>query len=59
MLSRNENGKLAVNTLDLDIFIADLLGNCKTRHEVEWISEMIVDTVECGMHDRLLDLEEE
>lgn len=59
MIKRNENGKLIVNTLDLNIFIGELFHNCMTEHEVEWIAEMLVGTVECGVHDRLLDLGEE
>lgn len=35
MLNRDSEGKLMLNSLDLEIFLDDLFHRCKNKHEVE------------------------
>ena len=35
MLDRNENGKLKLDTLSLEIFFDELFEKCQNEHEVE------------------------
>ena len=58
MLNRNENGKLALNSLDLQIFLGDLFGKCKNEHEIGWLKEEITGITECIADERSEELEE-
>lgn len=46
MLIRNESGKLFLQSLDLEIFLADLFVKCKNEREVEWLKEQLQESVE-------------
>ncbi|WP_187291538.1 hypothetical protein [Clostridium novyi] len=57
MLERNENGKLFLKSLDLQIFLGDLYAKCKSECEVEWIEEELADAVECLAQERMEELD--
>ena len=46
IVERAENGKLKINSLDLQILIGDMFELCKTEHEIEFVSESIIGTAE-------------
>ena len=52
MLSRKENGKLSLSSLDLQILFGDLYEKCKTTHEVDWLSEQLVGYAESMQEER-------
>lgn len=57
IVERIENGNLKINTLDLQILIGDMFELCKNEHEVEFISENIIGTVENISEERLEEIE--
>jgi len=52
MLSR-ENGKLKLNSLDLEIFIGDLFAKCNTEKEINWLEEQLQLMIECLAEERI------
>jgi hypothetical protein len=56
MLSRNERGKLALNTLDLQVLFDGLLDQCQTGKEIEWVTENITSALEGSAQDKRDDL---
>lgn len=52
MLSRNENGKLVLKSLDLQIFLGDLFEKCENEHEIEWLQNQITECTECIAEER-------
>lgn len=56
MLDRKD-GKLRLQSLDLQIFLADLYAKCKNEHEVEWLQEQLQSCVEGEAENRLDELE--
>lgn len=57
MLKRNENGKLVLQSLDLQIFFGELFEECENEREVEWLTEQICETAECIGEERLNEIE--
>ena len=45
MLKR-KNGTLALNHLDLEIFLGELFLKCKTEEEIDWLQKEISETVD-------------
>lgn len=56
LISRNENGKLFVHSLDLEIFIGDLFANCKTESEIEFVKDAIIGATEIVAEDYIEEL---
>jgi hypothetical protein len=56
MLDRKD-GKLRLQSLDLQIFLADLYAECKNEHEVEWLQDALTECVEGEAEERLEELE--
>jgi hypothetical protein len=54
MLTRNENGKLKLNTLDAEIFFGDLLYKAKNESELEFIKDNLVGIIE-NIYEEVLD----
>ena len=59
MLDRREDGKLRLNSLDLQIFLGDIFVKCKNEHEVEWLQEQVSSCVEGIAEERLNEFEGE
>jgi hypothetical protein len=55
MLSRID-GKLALNSLDMEILVGDLFYKCNTKEEVEWFQEQLTSCIECLAEERLEEL---
>lgn len=47
ILNRNENGKLKINTLDLQIFFGDLFEICNSEEEINFVLNNIIECAEC------------
>ena len=58
MLKRKGNGKLSLSILDLEIFMGDLFEQCKTIHEIEWLSEQLQGCAEVIRDERTTELED-
>ena len=41
MLTRNEKGKLTLDSLELEIFFDDLFEMCDNQHELDWVLDQI------------------
>lgn len=52
MLERNSKGKLALNTLDLQIFLGDLFVKCEDEHEIMWLTDEITGIAGCIADER-------
>ena len=46
MVERNVNGKLALKSLDLEIFLGEMFLECNTDKEVEWLQEQILKALD-------------
>lgn len=46
MVRRKENGKLALRSLDLEIFLGEMFLKCKTDEEIEWLQEQILGALD-------------
>ena len=55
MVSR-KNGKILINTLDLECFMATMFLPCKSEHEVAFIQDNIISAVEAMAQDTLYEL---
>jgi len=58
MISRNEKGKLVIQSLDMEIFIGELFEKCQTEHEVEWVQNEITGIIDLIADERLNEIEE-
>ncbi len=46
MFKRNENGRLQFERLDFEEYIAYLLESAKNKHDLEWMTKCLVDSVQ-------------
>lgn len=58
MISRNEKGKLVMQSLDMEIFIGELFEKCQTEHEVEWVQKELTGTIDTIADERICEIEE-
>lgn len=58
MLERTENGKLKMNTLDLDIFYSGLFEKCNNERELDWLQEQLQGCLENKADERREELSE-
>lgn len=56
IVERTENGKLKINTLDLEILIGDMFDLCKNEHEVDFVIDAITGAVEIISEEMLDEL---
>ena len=56
LIARNDNGKLYIDTLGLDVMFGDLFDNCKTESEIEFVKDAIIGSVENVAEDFLDEL---
>lgn len=47
ILNRNEDGKLKINTLNLQILFGDLFEICNSEKEINFVLNNIVECAEC------------
>ncbi len=47
ILNRSEDGKLKINTLNLQIFFGDLFEICNSEKEINFVLSNIVECAEC------------
>lgn len=52
MLSR-ENGKLKLDSLDMEIFIGDLFAKCNKEKEINWLEEQLQSMIEYLAEERM------
>jgi hypothetical protein len=57
MITRSENGKLKLNSLDAEIFFGDLLYLANTVNELDFIKDNLVGIIENIYEERLEELE--
>ena len=57
MISRNEKGKLVIQSLDMEIFIGELFEKCQTEHEVEWVQNELTGMIDLMADERLNGIE--
>jgi len=55
---RNENGRLAMSSLDLQILIGEMFYVAKDEDEIDWIRENLEAVVDMCEEERLEELEE-
>ena len=53
MITRNENGKIVLQALDMQIFLGELFEKCQTEHEVEWVQYELTSMVDLIADERL------
>lgn len=58
-MSDRLDGKLRLQSLNLQIFFGDMFAKCKNEHEVEWVQEQLQGHVEGTAEERLEELEGE
>ena len=56
MLIRNEKGHLKFDWLSFEIFIRDLLAECKNKEEVVWLEEQLNDIIDVVAEERIEEL---
>lgn len=57
LLTRREDGRLVLQSLDLEILIGDLFALCKNERETEWLEENLAGVVEVEAERRRDELE--
>lgn len=53
----DNEGKLYCNNLNLSISVTDILSIAHTPKDLEWISETLIETIECETEDMLDEME--
>ena len=59
MIYRNENHKLVVSVIQLQLLLDTILDNAENRHEVEFLMENIKEATLLSAQDRLRELRDE
>lgn len=59
IIERHGNEKIQVNTLNLEILIGDIFAKCNSKHEVEFVKEVLGDVVDLTSSERMDELNNE
>lgn len=59
MIYRNENHKLVVSIIQLQLFLDTILDNAENRHEVEFLMSNIKEATLLSAQDKLRELRDE
>lgn len=59
MIYRNENNKLVVSIIQLQLLLDTILDNAENRHEVEFLMSNIKEATLLSAQDRLRELRDE